>query len=436
MHSKLRFRLPSQHRFSALLGMGLIIVGLACGTADRASDSPSITAEPFLDVPVVVGASESGSNIASGENQDTGEAEGIFNKSKVPMVDVSKASVPLGDIVFDTFGRYRARFLPLDTIEEDVILELRDAIAPIYNPVYGGPDSLDWLSDYDLVMGYVSGDDAYAYPVNILNLHELVNDEIDGVSLLISYCPLCVSGVTFDRNLDGEVLLFGNTSALYQSDLVMYDHQTGSYWFQLAGEAVVGELTGARLDLLPSMTMAWKDWKALYPDTRLLVGVGSSPTRFSGRRYGQGFSGGYKERINENEFIFPVDREKLDQRLKSGDLVLTIEVNDAVTAYPLDRIGRVALNDEVGGLPVVVFNSVKGQSVGAFFRDVDGQVLTFEYREESEAFIDRETGSVWDLAGRAVEGPLAGAELERASTRRGFWFSIAITFPNVELYTP
>jgi len=102
----------------------------------------------------------------------------------------------------------------------------------------------------------------------------------------------------------------------------------------------------------------------------------------------------------------------------------------------LDRIGRVALNDEVGGLPVVVFNSVKGQSVGAFFRNVDGQVLTFEYREESEAFIDSETGSVWDLAGRAVEGPLAGAELERASTRRGFWFSIAITFPNVELYTP
>ena len=96
------------------------------------------------------------------------------------MLDISKASVPLGDVLFDTFGRFRARYIPLDQIDEDVVLQLRDAIAPIYNPVYGGPDSLEWLSDYDLVMGYVSGIDAFAYPVNILNLHELVNDEIDG----------------------------------------------------------------------------------------------------------------------------------------------------------------------------------------------------------------------------------------------------------------
>ena len=389
-----------------------------------------------METPVVAGAGESGSIIASGENQGTGQAEGIPDKSVVPMVDVSKASVPLGDIVFDTFGRFRARYLPLDQIDEEVILQLRDAISPIYQPVYGGADSLAWLSDYDLVMGYVSGVDAYAYPVNILNLHELVNDKIDGVPLLISYCPLCISGVVYDRNLDGEVLLFGNTSALYQSDLVMYDHQTGSYWFQVGGEAVVGALTGAHLNLLPSMTMAWKDWKGLYPQTKLLVGVEGSPNRFNGSRYAQGFSDGYKERIDQNGFIFPVDQAKLDQRLQSGDLVLTVEVDDAVTAYPLDRIGRAAVNDQVGGLPVVVFNQVTGQSVGAFFRTVDDQVLTFEYREESEAFIDNETGSVWDLAGRAVEGPLAGAQLERAKTRRGFWFSIAIAFPDVELYTP
>ena len=146
----------------------------------------------------------------------------------VPMVDTNKASVPLSDIVFDTFGRSLGRYIPFDQADEEFILDLRDAIAPIYQPVYGPADDLPWLSDHDLVMGYVSGNAAYAYPINILNFHELVNDEIDGIRVLVSYCPLCVSGVVYKRELNSQALLFGNTSALYQSDLVMYDQQSGS----------------------------------------------------------------------------------------------------------------------------------------------------------------------------------------------------------------
>ena len=94
------------------------------------------------------------------------------------------------------------------------------------------------MRDTDLVLGYVGPESgsAFAYPVKMLNLHEIVNDVIDGRPVLISYCPLCASGAVYDRELAGEVLLFGNTSALYQSDLVMYDHQSGSYWFQVLGE--------------------------------------------------------------------------------------------------------------------------------------------------------------------------------------------------------
>ena len=129
-----------------------------------------------------------------------------------------------------------------------------------------------WLDD-DLVLGYEAGDEAFAYPVNILNFHEMVNDVIGGDPVLITYCPLCVSGVVFSREVDGQTLTFGNTSALYQSDLVMYDHQTGTYWFQVAGEAVVGTMTGSHLDSLPSATMPWGRWKSLHPDTLLLTGV-------------------------------------------------------------------------------------------------------------------------------------------------------------------
>ena len=93
-------------------------------------------------------------------------------------------------------------------------------------PAYGALDALPWLDD-DLVLGYESGDDAYAYPINILNFHEIVNDTIGGVPVLITYCPLCFSGVVFNRELDGQALTFGNTSALFQPDLVMSEHQTG-----------------------------------------------------------------------------------------------------------------------------------------------------------------------------------------------------------------
>ena len=147
-------------------------------------------------------------------------------------MDISIHSVPLDDIVFGTFSGF-GRTVPLTAADDELILRLRDVIAPIDQPVYGGAGALSWLEDDDLVLGCRAGDTAFAYPVNVLNFRELVTDDNGGVPVLITYCPLCFSGVVFHWELDGRVLTFGNTSALYQSDLVMYDHQTGSDWFQV-----------------------------------------------------------------------------------------------------------------------------------------------------------------------------------------------------------
>jgi hypothetical protein len=268
-------------------------------------------------------------------------------------------------------------------------------------PAYGGADALPWLDDDDLVLGYEAGGEVFAYPINILSFHEMVNDTIGGVPLLVTNCPLCFSGVVFGREVDGQTLTFGNTSALYQSNLVMYDHQTGSYWFQVGGEAVVGTLTGARLKPLPSATMPWGGWRALYPDTLLITGAeGGLETLLASAAYGNGFGSGYQDRINNGQFAFPVDEDKLDGRLAAG----------AVTAFPLGEIGDGAVNAEVGGEAIVVFTTSGGRSVGAFFRTVEDQTLNFDYQGDG-LFTDRETGSAWNFAGRAVKGPLAG----------GFW---------------
>ena len=143
-----------------------------------------------------------------------------------PRADVRIASVALDEVVFDTFA---GGYLPLSQASNSTIEQLRDVIRPIYQPVYDPVEGGGWLDDDDLVIGYSSKGGAYAYPLKILNYHEIVNDYIDGVPLLVSYCPLCASAVVYERDLDGDVLLFGNTSALHESDMDMYDHQTGSY---------------------------------------------------------------------------------------------------------------------------------------------------------------------------------------------------------------
>ncbi len=120
----------------------------------------------------------------------------------------------------------------------------------------------------------------------------------------------------------------------------------------------------------------------------------------------------------------------------SGWLVLTVEVGDSATAFPLGRIGDAAVNHEVGVEPVTVFARTGNRASAAFSRIVEGRTLTFDYDEESQSFLDRETGSVWDAGGRAVGGSLEGSQLEQLDTRRSFWFSVAIAFPGIELYLP
>ncbi len=396
---------------------------MACGGSDPtlAPTQPDATTRPTVAGPEPTSVVPEGSSVSP---------------KLVPDVDTSIHSVPLEDILFDTFGTTSARFVPLSEISDELRTDLRDAIVPVDLPVYGGADALPWLEDDDLVLGYESGDEAFAYPINILNFHEIVNDVIGGDPVLITYCPLCVSGVVFSRDVDGQTLTFGNTSALYQSDLVMYDHQTGSYWFQVAGEAVVGTMTGSHLDPLPSATMPWGRWKALHPDTLLLTGVeGGLETLFARSSYGNGFGSGYQEIVNSEQFAFPVDKEKLDGRLSAGELVLTVESGGAMTAFPLGVIGDGAVNAEVGGEAVVVFTEAGGLSVAAFSRTLDGQTLSFDFQGDG-IFTDRETGSTWDFAGRAEGGPLAGSRLERMSTRRSFWFAVAISFPGVKIHTP
>jgi hypothetical protein len=303
-----------------------------------------------------------------------------------------------------------------------------DGIPPIDDPVFETVDEADeWLEPQDPVMLVQFGGDARAYPLAILTFHEIVNDVVDGAPVVVTYCPLCNSGLVFERTLDGEVLDFGTSGRLWRSNLVMYDRATRSLWSQFTGEAIVGERLGDTLPRLPMQIVSWDEYRATWPDGRSL----SRDTGHS-RPYGDNPYTGYD--TASRPFLF--DGETGGPLPQMARVVTTGGEDDPV-AYTWDALTeRRVVHDEVAGEPAVVFwapgtaSALDERSIsdsrdvgatGVFRPVVDSEELTFE-PEGQERFRDAETGSTWNVLGQAVDGPLEGHELERFNHDDTFWF--------------
>ncbi len=268
----------------------------------------------------------------------------LTSPDQTPEVDRTVASVELADIVFDTFD---GGSVTLAEADDATIERLFDAIAPIDAPEYESAESADWLLDEEVILGYVDPEGgAWAYPVRILNSHEIVNDELGGQPVLISYCPLCGSGVVYDRVLNGEELSFSNTSALLDNDMVMVDRETGSYWWQVAGSAVVGELTEQSLEVLPSQLARWGSWVEQNPDTAVL-------SQLPGRFYDPSSFGTYDQVLDSGRTPFPLRSDTLsDDRLASSTPVVFATIEDETVAW-VPEPAR-SFTDTVGGVEVEV----------------------------------------------------------------------------------
>jgi len=146
----------------------------------------------------------------------------------------------------------------------------RDGIPSLDYPEFVAAGDATYLKDRDRVLGISINGVARAYPIRILNYHEIVNDVIGGTAIVVTYCPLCGSGTAFDAALSGGNYEFGVSGLLYNSDVLMYDRQTGSLWSQLMTQAVTGPMKGTRLQQLPLSNSSWVEWVERHPDTRVL----------------------------------------------------------------------------------------------------------------------------------------------------------------------
>jgi hypothetical protein len=335
---------------------------------------------------------------------------------------------------------------------------LKKAIVPLAEVRSGGPpkdgipavdrpkfepaaEAARWLNPREPVVFFQRGGDARAYPIQILIWHEIVNDTVGGVPVAITFCPLCNTSIAYDRRLGARVYDFGTTGKLYKSALVMYDRQTESWWWQVSGEAIVGDLAGSRLAVLPSQIVAWEAFRQAYPGGKVL-----SRDTGHARPYGRNPYVGYDD-INASPFLYT---GRLDARLRPMERVVTVSIGREDVAYPFRALETVrVVHDVVGGAPIVVFfekgmasaldrsEIAASRDVGAaavFSPIVGGRRLTFGVR--GERFVDAQTRTGWNLLGVGVTGRLAGRRLAPIAHGNHFWFSWAAYKPKTRVYGP
>jgi hypothetical protein len=316
----------------------------------------------------------------------------------------------------------------------------RDGIPPIDEPkLVPVPDAPTYMMDDAPVISVEIGGEAKAYPLAILMRHEIVNDEVGGVPVTVTFCPLCNTSIVFDRRVDGKVLDFGTSGNLRNSNLIMWDRQTESWWEQVTGEAIVGEMTGTRLEFLPAPVISWGVFRDAFPEGQLLSRDQGFYSDYSTPPYF-----GYDAADNTPFLFFG----NVDPRLPAMERVVSVTIDGVSVAYPFLLLrDRPAINDSVNGRELAVFyvggtfspfvglgtDPTRVGSSGIFDPFVDGRKLTFTFQDG--AIKDDETGSTWNILGQAIEGPMKGSRLESVVHGNHFWFSWAASFPDTAVRT-
>ena len=292
----------------------------------------------------------------------------------------------------------------------------KDGIPALTNPTLIDPDDADYLNADELVFGVRIGADARAYPLRIMDWHEMFNDVIGGVPVSLAYCTLCGSGILFETAIEGrpgdlgEPFVFGSSGLLYRSNKLMYDRQTLSLWNQFTGRPVVGPLTGSGLELKtrPVAITSWAAWRAANPDTRVLsLDTGYRRDYRPGAPYGDYFA--------SPDLMFPTRVD--ESQLSAKDYVFALRSSGAEKAWPLARFeGGAVVNDRAGVIDLVLVGEAATRSVRAYRSG--GRI--FEKGDTPATLVSG--GESWQVTEEALLGP-NGESLARLPGHVAYWFA-------------
>lgn len=305
-----------------------------------------------------------------------------------------------------------------------------DGIPALFNPTLIPAAKADYLTPEEPVFGIEINGDSRAYPLRIMDWHEMFNDVIGGVPVSLAYCTLCASGILFETEVEGydQPFTFGSSGFLYYSNKLMYDRQTYTLWNQFTGEPAVGALVGTdiRLPVRPVAITAWGEWLERHPETRVLsLDTGYDREYEPGKPYGPYFE--------SPDLMFPVTIEDTSRPPKS--YVFALRLAGAEKAWPLEAFdGMPVIRDTVGGRNIVLFGEPESRTVRAY----DAGEVAFD-RVEAPADGDglpraiAADGTSWTVTEEALISP-DGTRLDRLPGHIGYWFAFRQYYPDAPVY--
>jgi hypothetical protein len=311
----------------------------------------------------------------------------------------------------------------------------KDGIPALVDPPFIDPDQATYLMETDLVIGYKIGEDIRAYPHRILDWHEIINDEIGGKPVAITYCPLTGTAVGWDRNLQGNVTTFGVSGLLFNTNLIPYDRFSDSNWSQMRLVSINGPFQGERITSFQVIETTWATWKQMYPNTKVV----STDTGIS-RPY-ESFpyinSNGQDYRLDPY-LLFPIQID--DSRLPRKDRVHGVIINGEAKVYPMAtfRDEVTVIRDSFLNRDLLIVGDRKSNYANSFLV-IQPEFNSLEFtavQDQLPIVMQDDEGNQWDIFGEAVSGPREGQKLTATSSFIGYWFSWGTFYPGAEIFTP
>lgn len=304
----------------------------------------------------------------------------------------------------------------------------KDGIPALSTPKFISLDQAGYLSDNDLVLGFSENGVYRAYPHNILDWHEIINDDFVEAKIAVTYCPLTGTGIGWNREINGGTTTFGVSGLLYNTNLIPYDRQTDSNWCQISMLCVNGPLQGKSVKTYQIIETTWKTWKKMFPDSEVI----SDNTGYS-RNYRTYPYGDY--RTNNERLLFPVAVD--DNRLPAKERVLTVVENEKAKVYRFRNFdnGTTLYNDSFEGFELLILGNKTENYLVAFKPSLDGKERTFTTASGNQASVmEDDLGNQYDILGNVISGPSLGSKLIPARSFMAYWFSIPAFYPDTRIF--
>jgi len=311
----------------------------------------------------------------------------------------------------------------------------KDGIPSIDEPRFTSVSEIDFIPENRRVIGIKIGNTVRAYPHQVLDWHEIVNDRLEETPVAITFCPLTGTAIGWNRDVNGTTTEFGVSGLLFRNNLVPYDRATDSRWSQMQLRSVAGDLAETTINTEDLIETTWKTWKQMYPNSEVLNRNTGFSRNYTGYAYGSDYT------TNDSAILFPITNrdDRLPNKYRVHGVIAQMPAvqESKVRVYPIKRFGdgvRV-FEDTINQTGIVVVGSTEFDFAASFETNLeDGTELELEAVQDNlPVVMQDQEGNRWDLFGYAVEGPRTGQRLTPTHSYTGYWFAWADFFPGIEI---